>query len=98
MDRLEQLDCAARLVRLQVAHEMPLGAGHERCLCRRLLDPVLAENGDPGRDRGAQAFGGHGLRDRDELDVGRVAAAASARVGDAFEDTRPGSKERGHVR
>src|SRR4029453_13059289 len=43
-------------------------------LVHRLLDAVLAQRGDPGRDRGPEALDRHGLRDGDQQDVGRAPA------------------------
>jgi hypothetical protein len=55
-----------------------------------LLDAVLAEDGQAGRDRGDETLGRDGLRDRDEGDVRRVTARPRARVRDPRED--PGAR------
>ncbi len=54
--------------------------GTSGALATRLLDPVLAEERQPGRDRGAQRVGGDGLGDRDERDRRRVAPGARAGI------------------
>jgi hypothetical protein len=47
---LEQLDCPTGLVRLQRADEVPAGARHEGRLGLGLLNPVLTEQRQSGRD------------------------------------------------
>jgi hypothetical protein len=41
-----------------------------------LLDPVLAEGREAGRDRGRDSLGRDGLADRDDLDRGCVPTGA----------------------
>jgi hypothetical protein len=49
---------------------MPLDRiGECRCLGLRLLDPVLAERREAGRDSRSQDLRSKGLRDRDQPDV-----------------------------
>jgi hypothetical protein len=72
-----------RLVRLQVADEMPpdLHVGRFADLLQGFLDPVFAEVALAGGPRRADVGGAERFRHGDELDVRRVpAGAAGGRV------------------
>jgi hypothetical protein len=58
-----------------------------------LLDPVLAERGEAGRDRGRDSLGSDGLADRDDLDRRRVPTGARRRLGDSREDSIARARE-----
>ena len=73
---------------------MPLGVRHEGDLGQGLLDPVLAENGQAGRDGSPEAVRPDGLRDSDELDVPRLPPRALGGRGNALEDTFASGPER----
>jgi hypothetical protein len=68
-----------RLVRLQVADEMPpyLHVGRFADLLQGFLDLVFAEVTLAGGPGGADVIGAERFRDRDELDVRRVPAGAA---------------------
>ena len=78
LDRIEQLQRVSRLVGLERPDQVPARAGDERDLDGRLLDPVLAEQVEPGRDRVAQRLGIDGLGDRDQGDRAGIATGAPA--------------------
>src|SRR5439155_27159662 len=79
MDDVEAGGSPARLVRLQVANEVPpdLKVGRLLDLLQSLLHFVLAEVDLPRRGGGPNMFSAKGLRDGDEADRRRVAACPS---------------------
>lgn len=91
MDRVEQLHCLVGLVRLQPADEMEVHIGI--ALAQRgpfglgFLDAVFAEDAAAGLDQRGYGFGGMGLADGDESDLGALAAGEAAGVGDAVFET-----------
>ena len=89
VDRVEERGRLLRLVRLEVADEVeaqPGGpqVGELRGLRLRLLDAVLAEVAEAGREGLAHRGGGLGLADADEADAGGVARDTVAGGGDPF--------------
>ena len=85
----------ARLVGLQRADQAQLQrppalapAGH------RLLHPVLAEHPLAGRQHRRDALPGLLLGDRDQGDLGRIAAGGLRRAGDPGQNGGPGRRSR----
>src|SRR6185436_2645302 len=67
MDRIEELGCTLRLVRLEVADEMPPWTGsHRDDLALGLLDPVLTEIHEVERERAPGDLHPESLRHRQE--------------------------------
>ncbi len=93
LDPVEALDRLACLVRLERTDQLPAGAGHVGGLGEGLLDAVLAQIDQPGRDGGPQPLGRDGLGDGDQVDRIGVAAHAGARRRDAGEDGGPRGRE-----
>src|SRR5664280_3101975 len=75
---------------------MPAGPRQEWRLGLRLLDPVLAEQRQPGRNRGLKPLSSHCLGDGNERDLARVTTGASASVGYGLEHSRSNSPEFGN--
>ena len=98
VDRVNRADRRrgfSRLVRLQVADEMPPQSGIGR-LCNFLqgfLDLVLAEVALPGVGGGPDGVDGMGLGDGDQPDVVRRAPGAAGRVRDALANLAPAVRD-----
>jgi hypothetical protein len=85
VDRVESRGSAARLVRLQVTHQVPpeRRVGERIDLRQGFLHPVLAEVGLSGSRRGADGLGRKRLRDGDEANGGGVTAGRACRAVEA---------------
>jgi hypothetical protein len=87
VDEVEEFDGAARLVRLEVADEMPAHArprgGQRLDLPLGLLHAVLAEVRGAGRGRGPDERGRVRLADGDERDLFRATPGPARGPGDA---------------
>jgi len=90
LDRLEDLEGPTNLVRLERTDEVPRRAGDGASLRLCLLNPVLAERRQAGGNRRDEALGGHGLRDGDKGNGGRIAPHPSGGIGYSAEDPLPG--------
>ena len=97
-DHGEQVDRPPRLVRLEGPQQVPAGTGDLAGLVERLLDPVLAEDVEAGRDGRAKALRGDRLGDRDQGDFRAWAARTPGCVLDPFQHLRPGNRERSRFR
>ncbi len=94
LDRVDRLDARERcggllrLVRLEVADEMPpcRDIGRVGDLLQAFLHLVLAELPLPGRPRLAHAVGAERLRDGDQRDLGCRPSRAAGRLGDPLPD------------
>jgi len=93
VDRVNRAGCGrgfSRLVRLQVADEVPPQSGIGG-LCNFLqgfLDLVLAKVDLPGVGGGPDGLDGMGLGDGDQPDVFRLTPGAPGRVRDSITDAR----------
>src|SRR5438067_13302796 len=88
VDRVDELELPGSLldlVGLEVADEMPRRAAHGGHLGQRLLDPVLAEDGQARVERLLALGRAKALRDGDDGDLVRVASGACDSVADRRE-------------
>ena len=99
MDRVETRAGLPRLVRLQVADQVPAeGRSAVRVhLLERFLDLVLAEVDLAGVGGGADVVGGEGLGDGDEADGGGVASGPAGGARDAIANAGQPGAERGGI-
>ena len=86
MDQARLADDVFDLVRLQRADEVPAHVGEQPVLAEELLRAVLAEVAHARRDGVADVLDAHGLGDRDDRDVVRLAPDAVRGVGDLARD------------
>jgi len=93
------MNSLARLVRLQVADQVPLDsvAANFVDLALSFLYLILTENTEAGVDRVADNRGGMRLAHGDELDLGRIAAGTSRGIIDPLPDIIDVYSQIGHA-